>query len=170
MWRYIKYAFVSLLDLSYHVLSVIAITACSYHDLQNVCICNLLDLSYYALCVIYVIYMSQCICLLLWIVLVYHSMICVCSYIYVHRDLHAAMFAFVNRFDLSHYILWVRLYDLDILCWDPTRKRHVRYKITLYSILKEICIYDCQINEESVCIDRFKTKLINRLGWKLYNG
>ena len=69
----------------------------------------------------------------------------------------------LNRaFDIN-----IRLYDLDILFGIPFEED--MFIIINFCILYgKKYIYDCQINDETVSIDRFKTKLKNRLEVEIY--
>ena len=61
----------------------------------------------------------------------------------------------------------IRLYDLDILFGIPFEED--MFIIINFCILYgKKYVYDCQINDETVSIDRFKTKLKNRLEVEIY--
>ena len=61
----------------------------------------------------------------------------------------------------------IRLYDLDILFGIPFEE-DIFIIINFCILYGKKYIYDCQIKEETVSIDRFKTKLKNRLEVEIY--
>ena len=67
-----------------------------------------------------------------------------------------------NAFDIN-----IKLYDLDILFGIPFEE-DIFTIINFCILYGKKYIYDCRINAELVSIDRFKTKLKNRLEVEIY--
>ena len=63
----------------------------------------------------------------------------------------------VSKFIQRAFDINIRLYDLDILFRTPFEE-HMLIIINFCILYEKKCIYDCQINDENVCIDWFKNK------------